>query len=88
MFDALNAWPATIPVPEPFRSGRLASLNDSESYPACVYFAYLNLVVYVWRALLRPTVRSLPPPQIIDIDQPLQHHQPLHDTGFLFEDLG
>lgn len=87
MFDALNAWRATIPVAEPFRSERLASLSDSESYPASVYFAYLTLVVYVWRALLRPTVRSLPPPQIIDVDQPPQHHQPLQDTGFFFEDF-
>jgi len=88
LFDALNAWRATVPVPEPFRSERLANLNDADSYPASVYFAYLTLVVYVWRALLRPTVRSLPPPQIIDVDQPLQEHQgPLQDTGFLFEDF-
>ncbi|KAJ6439315.1 fungal specific transcription factor [Purpureocillium lavendulum] len=88
LFDALNAWRATIPVPEPFRSDKLANLNDADSYPASVYFAYLTLVVYVWRALLRPTVRSLPPPQIIDVDQPLQEAQgPLQDTGFLFEDF-
>ncbi|UNI24521.1 hypothetical protein JDV02_010258 [Purpureocillium takamizusanense] len=97
LFDALNAWRSTIPVPEPFRSERLASLNhDADPYPASVYFAYLTLVVYVWRALLRPTVRSLPPPQIIDVDQSLQqqeeeqHNQQgplLQDTGFLFEDF-
>lgn len=61
-----------------------ATSGNNSSYPAGVYFAYLTLMAYVWRALLRPTVRSQPPAQIIDVDQ---EPQSIQDTGFLFEDL-
>lgn len=49
-----------------------------------MYFAYLTLVTYIWRALLRPTVRSSPPPRIISVED----DDPPHDAGgFFFEDI-
>ncbi|OAA46814.1 fungal specific transcription factor [Metarhizium rileyi] len=87
LFDQLNAWRASIPALEPYKACLSTMRSDTTTYPTTVYFAHLTLVVYVWRALLRPTVRSLPPPPIIEMDQPLHETQPLQDPAFLFEDL-
>ncbi|KAL0932805.1 fungal specific transcription factor [Colletotrichum truncatum] len=84
VFDALHAWRATIPAPEPYHARQEVGTGSSDSYNACVYLAYLTLIAYTWRALLRPAVRSPPPPQIIDVDA---EPQMFPDTGFLFEDL-
>ncbi|KAH0425831.1 hypothetical protein CcaCcLH18_10700 [Colletotrichum camelliae] len=84
IFDALHQWRASVPISESPRESRFSINESSDPYPACISLAYLTLVAYTWRALLRPTVRSAPPPQIIDVDA---EPQPFPDTGFLFEDL-
>lgn len=47
-----------------------AVIGVQTSVPATVYHAYLVLLMYVWRALLRTTVRSSDPPHIINIQDP------------------
>ncbi|KAF5496809.1 putative transcriptional regulatory protein [Colletotrichum siamense] len=84
IFDALHQWRASVPIPESFHESRVLINENQNSYPACISLSYLSLVAYTWRALLRPTVRSAPPPQIIDVDA---EPQTFPDTGFLFEDL-
>ena len=57
-------------MPESFR---LPNWNKSVSglapYPTSIHFAYLILVLYVYRALLRPMARSSSPPLIFDLDE-------------------
>ncbi|KAH9231829.1 hypothetical protein K456DRAFT_1751082 [Colletotrichum gloeosporioides 23] len=84
IFDDLHHWRASVPIPETSPESRNSLNEHQDSYPACISLAYLSLVAYTWRALLRPTVRSAPPPQIIDVDAEPQNFP---DTGFLFEDL-
>ncbi|KAF4814336.1 putative transcriptional regulatory protein [Colletotrichum siamense] len=84
IFDALHQWRASVPIPESFHESRVLINENQNSYPACISLSKLSLVAYTWRALLRPTVRSAPPPQIIDVDA---EPQTFPDTGFLFEDL-
>jgi len=86
LFDQLNDWRASITPSEPLPTEDGAAEGGegggaSSTYPATMYFAYLTAVAYVWRALLRPTVRSSPPPKIIDMEQSF------HDAGFFFEEL-
>ncbi|KAF0329465.1 hypothetical protein GQ607_003414, partial [Colletotrichum asianum] len=84
IFDALHQWRASVPIPETFPESRISLNENQDPYPACISLAYLSLVAYTWRALLRPTVRSAPAPQIIDVDA---EPQTFPDTGFLFQDL-
>ncbi|KAJ4144221.1 hypothetical protein LMH87_003111 [Akanthomyces muscarius] len=80
LFDRLNDWRSSISAPEPFDD----NVVEASPYPTTMYFAYLTIVTYVWRALLRPTVRSSPPPRIIDVEE----EPPLQDAGgFFFEEL-
>lgn len=85
IFDQLSAWRSTISAPEPLWT-RLNRDADSE-YPATVYLAYVTLVAYVWRALLRPTVLSTPPPLVVDADQPLQETLDIPPQTFHLEGL-
>ncbi|OBT66791.1 hypothetical protein VE03_03996 [Pseudogymnoascus sp. 23342-1-I1] len=78
LFDRLKAWRASISVPELFPSDQD---TNSQSVPASAFTAYNVLVIYIWRALLRPTVMSSPPPQIID------PHEPLQDPGNFLENF-
>lgn len=58
------------------------SITESQSrYPATIYFAYLTLVACIWRAVLRATVRSSEPPQVIDI------HDIAEDCSLSMEDF-
>lgn len=76
LFDRLNDWRSSISAPEPFDD----NIVEAGPYPTATYFAYLTLVTYAWRALLRLSVRSSPPPKIIDVeDEP-----PLQDAGGFF----
>lgn len=43
------------------------SAGVPETLPSTIYHAYLVLLMYIWRALLRTTVRSSDPPQVIHI---------------------
>lgn len=79
LFDRLNDWRASIGAAEPSDN----NMDQATIYPMTVYFAYLTVVTYVWRALLRPTVRSSPPPKIIDVEE----EEPPEAGGFFFEEL-
>ncbi|KAF2142315.1 uncharacterized protein K452DRAFT_317987 [Aplosporella prunicola CBS 121167] len=74
LLDRLSTWRSSFP--------------DPSSCPYAMHFAYLTLVVYVYRALLRPTVQSSRPPHIIDLEDPaLDPTIPLGDFGWDFSDL-
>ncbi len=93
LFDRLNDWRSSIRAPEPFDSHSNINNNgngsstvvEASSYPTTMYFAYLTMVTYVWRALLRPTVRSSPPPRIIHVED--DEPPPQDAGGFFFEEL-
>ncbi|WQF89992.1 hypothetical protein CDEST_15006 [Colletotrichum destructivum] len=83
-FDALNIWRANIPGLEHILEETNVTKPALDNDPSSVQFAYLILVTYVWRAVLRPTVRSQPPPPIIDVDQ---EEQPAEGTSLSLEDF-
>ncbi|OAA53146.1 fungal specific transcription factor [Cordyceps fumosorosea ARSEF 2679] len=87
LFDQLNDWRSSISAaaaaPEPFHD----DTGSGGAYPTTAYFAYLTVVTYVWRALLRPTVRSSPPPRIIDVEELPPPPPPPDVGGFFFEEL-
>lgn len=63
-------------------------MNGMAPYPTSIHFAYLLLVVYVYRAMLRPMARSSSPPMIFDLEElsgtsPL----PVDDPTFDFMDI-
>lgn len=66
IFDDLNAWKTLSSAPEPFNSGYH---SEEHNYPTTVYFAYLTLGLYVWRALIRSAAISLPPPYVVESDE-------------------
>ena len=45
--------------------------SDSSGSRSSLRFAYHILVIYVYRALLRPQVQSMTPPHIIDLEEPI-----------------
>ncbi|KAL3456268.1 hypothetical protein BJX64DRAFT_281500 [Aspergillus heterothallicus] len=45
--------------------------SDRPELSTGVHFAYLLLEIFIFRALLRPMVRSAPPPRLIDETEPL-----------------
>lgn len=88
IFERLGAWRSTISVPEPLHLGaHHDDLGADPEYPATVYFSYITLVAYVWRALLRPTVSSTPPPLIVDTDQLFQDTLDISQQTFRYEGL-
>ncbi|KAL2834573.1 hypothetical protein BJY01DRAFT_239150 [Aspergillus pseudoustus] len=54
-------------LPPPMQTGT----SDRPELSTCVHFAYLLLEIFIFRALLRPMVRSAPPPRLIDETEPL-----------------
>lgn len=66
IFDHLNAWRTVSSAPEPFNSQYYL---EERNYPTTVYFAYLTLGMYVWRALIRSAAASLPAPYVIESDE-------------------
>ncbi|TQN65647.1 putative transcriptional regulatory protein [Colletotrichum shisoi] len=91
-FDALNTWRANIPGLEHILEETDVTRPALDNDPSSVQFACLILVTYVWRAVLRPTVRSQPPPPILDVDQDEQPAEwtslSLRDFGWDMADLG
>lgn len=65
--------------------------QPDDEYPKTVYVAYVTLVAYVWRALLRSTLLSPPPPLVVDRDangisnQPYQELFDLSQQAFHLE---
>ena len=84
IFEDLNAWRATTSAPEPFRPEHH---SETGNYPITVYFAYLTLGLYVWRALLRSAAVSLPPAHIIEADEQPVESQSLQDDSVFLENL-
>ncbi|KAI9148430.1 riboflavin transporter MCH5 [Paramyrothecium foliicola] len=81
LLHSLGAWRESLNIP-----GNGVLLHETmaavqKSLPATIYHAYLVLLVLVWRALLRTTVRSCEPPQVIDLQDLLD------PTASLFRDL-
>ncbi|KAL3442920.1 hypothetical protein BJX65DRAFT_321050 [Aspergillus insuetus] len=61
----LQEWLSLLPPP------MQSSTSDRPELSTCVHFAYLLLEIFIFRALLRPMVRSAPPPRLIDETEPL-----------------
>lgn len=72
LFHRLSVWRERMPLPtdQPILHDMLG--GSQSTCQATVYNAYLTLVVCIWRALLRTTVRSSEPPQIIHVDDPFE----------------
>ncbi|KAJ5296198.1 hypothetical protein PENANT_c021G03926 [Penicillium antarcticum] len=67
LLERLNDWYSSLP--ETFRLPNWSkSVNGLAPYPTSIHFAYLLLVVYVYRAMLRPMARSSSPPLIFDLE--------------------
>lgn len=67
LLEKLNGWYSSLP--ETFRLPNWSkSVNGLAPYPTSIHFAYLLLVVYVYRAMLRPMARSSEPPLIFDLE--------------------
>lgn len=83
LLEKLNIWYASLP--ETFRLPNWSkSVSGLAPYPASIHFAYLILVVYVYRAMLRPMARSSSPPLIFDVDEmPSTTSLPIEETSIL-----
>ncbi|KAJ5115503.1 hypothetical protein NUU61_001262 [Penicillium alfredii] len=67
LLEKLNEWYSSLP--ETFRLPNWSkSVHGLAPYPTSIHFAYLLLVVYVYRAMLRPMARSSSPPLIFDLE--------------------
>lgn len=68
MLERLNAWYSSLP--ESFRLPNWSkSVSGLAPYPTSIHFAYMVLVLFVYRALLRPMARSSSPPLIFDLEE-------------------
>lgn len=88
LLERLNTWYASLP--ETFRLPNWSkSVSGLAPYPTSIHFAYLILVVYVYRAMLRPMARSSSPPLIFDVDEmPTTSTLPVEDSSILdFADI-
>ena len=91
LLQSLSDWRESLPLPAGYPCQHPApqdlALNPDSSqtttttgpFPATIYQSYLTLLVYVWRALLRTTVRSSAPPHIIHIEDPSESGMFLRD---------
>jgi hypothetical protein len=87
LLEKLNAWYSSLP--ETFRLPNWSkSVNGLAPYPTSIHFAYLLLVVYVYRAMLRPMARSSEPPLIFDLeDMATTSPLPVDESILDFTDL-
>ena len=88
LLEKLSVWYASLP--ETFRLPNWSkSVSGLAPYPTSIHFAYLILVVYVYRAMLRPMARSSSPPLIFDVDEmPSTSTLPVEDSSVLdFTDI-
>ena len=87
LLEKLNAWYSSLP--ETFRLPNWSkSVNGLAPYPTSIHFAYLLLVVYVYRAMLRPMARSSSPPLIFDLeDMSATSPLPANESMLDFMDL-
>lgn len=87
LLERLNGWYSSLP--ETFRLPNWSkSVNGLAPYPTSIHFAYLLLVVYVYRAMLRPMARSSEPPLIFDLeDMTTTSPLPVDESILDFSDL-
>ena len=87
LLEKLNAWYSSLPGT--FRLPNWSkSVNGLAPYPTSIHFAYLLLVVYVYRAMLRPMARSSEPPLIFDLeDMDTTSPLPVDESILDFTDL-
>ncbi|KAF7169974.1 hypothetical protein CNMCM5623_002498 [Aspergillus felis] len=68
LLEKLNGWYSSLP--ESFRLPNWSkSVSGLAPYPTSIHFAYLILVIFIYRAMLRPMARSSSPPLIFDLDE-------------------
>ncbi|UNI15519.1 hypothetical protein JDV02_002046 [Purpureocillium takamizusanense] len=80
LLDTLGGWRASLPT-NSSQTAQHGDTSQSQTHlPATIHNAYWILLVYVWRALLRATVRSSDPPVVIHMQEP-------SDSGYLAEDM-
>lgn len=84
IFDELKGWQANASAPVPFRP---EVHSEEGNYPITVYFAYLILTLYGWRALIRSAAVSIPPPYIVDPDEQLLQNDQVQDDSALLQDF-
>ncbi|CAH0056140.1 unnamed protein product [Clonostachys solani] len=71
IFRSLTSWRESLPLAPATGHNLQDTISGTPSpYPATIYNAYLILVACVWRAILRTTVRSSEPAQIIHVEDP------------------
>ncbi|KAJ5086198.1 hypothetical protein N7532_010969 [Penicillium argentinense] len=87
LLEKLNTWYSTLP--ETFRLPNWSkSVHGQAPYPTSIHFAYLLLVVFVYRAMLRPMARSSSPPMIFDLEEMSANSPlPVDDPAMDFADL-
>lgn len=67
LLEKMNGWFSSLP--DTFRLPNWSkSVHGLAPYPTSIHFAYLLLVVFVYRAMLRPMARSSSPPLIFDLE--------------------
>ena len=79
LLDELNAWRSSLPDS---RRPQETSWNANAGTRSSLHYSYYLLVIYVYRALLRPMVQSNVPPHIIDLEEPI-----VVDTTLNFDDF-
>ncbi|KAJ5278583.1 hypothetical protein N7478_003955 [Penicillium angulare] len=68
LLEKLNSWYSSLP--ETFRLPNWSkSVDGLAPWPTSIHFAYLLLVLYVYRAMLRPMAQSSCPPMIFDLEE-------------------
>jgi hypothetical protein len=80
LLDTLGSWRASLPSGSGQHAQHEPTTRAQAQLPATIHNAYWTLLVYVWRALLRATVRSSDPPVVI-------HIQDSSDSGYFPEDV-
>ncbi|KAJ6119160.1 hypothetical protein N7523_003440 [Penicillium sp. IBT 18751x] len=86
LLEKLNSWYSSLP--ESFRLPNWSkSVSGLAPYPTSIHFAYLLLIVYVYRAMLRPMARSSSPPIIFDLEEMATSPLPVDDSTLDFTDI-
>lgn len=85
LLGKLNVWYSSLP--ETFRLPNWSkSVHGLAPHPTSIHFAYLLLVVYVYRAMLRPLARSSSPPMIFDLEDMAISPLPVDNPSLDFTD--
>lgn len=87
LLEKLNEWYSTLPEAFHLPNWNKA-VHGLAPYPTSIHFAYLLLVLYVYRAMLRPMAKSSSPPVIFDLeDMSASSPLPVDDSALDFTDF-